>query len=280
MPSRRGSQSPAGLRLAEDGARGGVQRRRRERYGRLRRQAATPAGRLRRRALLLQRRPRLARQQDAVHGEQRSGKLHQHGQLGDGPGEHHAVCLAPGRACGGVALAAGAHDLRAPAEPARGDGLLEKGALLGDRVEEGDADARHGDGQWDARDAGAGAEVQPCALLAFAQLRDGQQGEGVADERVDHGDRIGEPGHVGATPAEQQPDEGGERIGLGLVQAVRRPYPLERRPRPEVLVQFGRLPGFTRRSPREARRRAGRRRPGVVCQEHIQRTTPASSSQT
>ena len=113
---------------------------------------------------------------------------------------------------------------------------------------------------------------------ALAQLRH-LQGEGVADERVDHGDRVGEPGHVGAAPAQQQAGSKlRERFRLRFVKAVRGD-PFERRPRPEV-VDHRPLPspvnGRRLGEPAASSSTSG----AVICQGHIRRTTPASSSQT
>ena len=172
-------------------------------------------------------------------------------------------------------LAARADHGGARAQPGRLERGLQKVALLDRRVEQRQLGGGQRHGQGDAGDAGAGAQIEPAGAGPLAQLRHVEQRERVAEERAHDLLAGAQRGDVAAPPGEHQVRIARQGRGLGLIEAERRGQ----------LVRCSRTRPRRRASAVIPRRRLRRSAAtslstssGVVCHEHIQRTTPACSS--
>ena len=107
-----------------------------------------------------------------------------------------------------------------------------------------------------------------------SQLRHVEQRERVAEERADDLGAGAQRGDVAAPPGEHQVRIARQGRGLGLFEAERRGQLFDRRVRVPAA-------GARRHAAPAARRSAATNvstSSGVVCHEHIQRTTPVCSS--
>ena len=137
----------------------------------------------------------------------------------DGAREDHVEGLAtarPRRAAANASLRACTTEALSPMTRL-GDGRLEEGALLRLGVEQHQPRRRPGDGERDARHAGAGAEVEP-AVAGATQSRHVEERQRIAEEPVDGAGARAHAGDVSGPPAEKEVEVAAERRGLDSVQ--------------------------------------------------------------